>query len=129
MVFILPLFALILQNHLNYQLLRVGTRPEKRAIDRIVMASYDFRFDKIQHLNNVHVMYGQWQWALKKNVESYFLFANVTVDHILSPKNEMSPMGLDPWTSRIVCHCSTNRVKGDLHYNSGGYELVLIIKP
>jgi len=32
----------------SYQLLRVGTRPEKRAIDRIVMATYDFRFDKIQ---------------------------------------------------------------------------------
>ena len=46
----------ILQNHLNYQLLRVGTRPEKRAIDGIVMASYDFRFVKIQHLNNVHVI-------------------------------------------------------------------------
>lgn len=108
MVFILPLFGLILQNHLNYQLLRVGTRSEKRAIDRIVMASYDFRFDKIQHLNNVHVMYGQWQWALKKNLESYFLFANVTVDHILSPKNAMSPMGFNPETSRIVWHRSTN---------------------
>ena len=74
MVFILPLFGSILQNHLNYQLLRVGTRPEKRAIDRIVMTSYDFRFDKIQHLNNdnVHVMYGQWQWALKKNLETIF---------------------------------------------------------
>jgi hypothetical protein len=63
--------------HLNYQLLRVGTRPEKRAIDRIVMTSYDFRFDKIQHLNNdnVHVMYGQWQWALKKNLETILCYS------------------------------------------------------
>jgi hypothetical protein len=39
----------------------------------------------------------------------------VTVEHVLPPKNAMSPMGFDTRTSRFVSHCSTNWAKGDLH--------------
>jgi hypothetical protein len=40
------------------------------------------------------------------------LGANVTVEHILSPKNAMPTMGIDPGTSCLVSHHSTNWAKG-----------------
>ena len=36
----------------------------------------------------------------------------VTVEHVLTPKKAMSPMGFNPETSRIVWHRSTNWAKG-----------------
>ena len=42
----------------------------------------------------------------------------VIVEHVLHPKNAMSPMEFDPGTSHIVSHHSTNWAKGDIHYHS-----------
>ena len=43
------------------------------------------------------------------------ILISVTVEHILSLKNEMSLMEFDPGTSRIVSYRSTNGAKRDIH--------------
>ena len=51
-------------------------------------------------------------------------FCIVTVEHVLLPKNAMSPMGFDPGTSPFVRHRSTNWAK-EISTNAvsrGGYE-------
>jgi hypothetical protein len=39
----------------------------------------------------------------------------VILEHVLIPKNAMSPMGFDPGICLIVSQSSTNWAKGDLH--------------
>ena len=46
--------------------------------------------------------------------------ASVTVEHVLPPKNAMSPVGFDPGTSRIVSHHSTKISTNAV--SRGGYE-------
>ena len=50
-------------------------------------------------------------WPYIRVFTSLFCFFDIyeTVEHDLSPKKSMSPVGFDPRTSHIVSHCSTKR--------------------
>jgi hypothetical protein len=47
-----------------------------------------------------------YEYSLYIHIHIYTGTVCVTVEHILSQKNTMSPMGFDPRTSRPVRHCS-----------------------
>ena len=74
---------------------------------------HELRLEMIVRLVNIGGIVDH-HFDLRRLIDLWYLQV-FPVEHILFPKNGISPIGFDPGTSRIVSRHSTNWAKADLN--------------